>query len=316
MFDPEETTMGAERSDSLRKLAAVARRQHGLFTYRQVLDRGISKASAYRQRQARLWLEVEPLVYRNAASEPLTWQQRTLALVLSTGGIASGRSAAALYGLVDPPRAPEVIVRRELRSCRHRRPDVRSFGGDLHGDMTHVDGIPAATPSFALITLGDVVSREALRDAVDAAVVRRLVTPRRLAARATALWAPRRKGCAAVLEALRSAHPELWRTRSEWEAKVLRVLGRTGAPDPIPDLEVLVGGQRRVIDFAWPDAMVALEFDGFVPHTTRRVFDDDRERQNLLVDAGWRIYRVTATLLRRRPDAALAPLLRALQVNG
>jgi hypothetical protein len=53
-----------------------------------------------------------------------------------------------------------------------------------------------------------------------------------------------------------------------------------------------------VIDFAWPGQMVAVEFDGFVPHAGRPVFDDDRERQNELVDAGWRVYRLTSTACR------------------
>ena len=62
---------------------------------------------------------------------------------------------------------------------------------------------------------------------------------------------------------------------------------------------VVVGGRRRVIDFAWPDHGVAVEFDGFEAHSSRRVFDDDRVRQNDLVDEGWRVYRLTATMLDR-----------------
>ena len=56
-----------------------------------------------------------------------------------------------------------------------------------------------------------------------------LVTPRRLARRATELWAPRRRGCAVVLRALETAHPELWRARNDWEALVLRAIG-VGTP--------------------------------------------------------------------------------------
>ena len=160
--------------------------------------------------------------------------------------------------------------------------------------------------------LGSHVRDDVLGDLVDTAIVRRLVTPRRLAERATALWAPRRRGCAVVLRLLGDAHPELWRARNLWEARVLRVLRRARVRDPIPNHAVVVDGQRRVIDFAWPDEMVALEFDGFVPHTTRRVFDDDRVRQNLLVDAGWRIYRLTAAMIRRQPQQSNAPVVRAV----
>ena len=53
----------------------------------------------------------------------------------------------------------------------------------------------------------------------------------------------------------------------------------------------------RYLDLAWPDAKVAVEFDGFVPHSTRRVFDDDRARQNDLVADGWTVFRITQSML-------------------
>ena len=67
------------------------------------------------------------------------------------------------------------------------------------------------------------------------------------------------------------------------------------------------------IDFAWPDRRVAVEFDGFDFHAVRRtVFDDDRDRQNDLVDEEWRVYRLTSTALTRNMPRALAPVVRAL----
>ena len=151
-------------------------------------------------------------------------------------------------------------------------------------DVTRIGGVPATTPALTLIMLGSHVRDDVLGDLVDTAIVR----------------------------LLGDAHPELWRARNLWEARVLRVLRQARVRDPIPNHAVVVDGQRRVIDFAWPDEMVALEFDGFVPHTTRRVFDDDRVRQNLLVDAGWRIYRLTAAMLRRQPQRSIAPVVRAV----
>ena len=71
--------------------------------------------------------------------------------------------------------------------------------------------------------------------------------------------------------------------------EVLRLFRSARLPDPIPNHPVDVDGERRVLDFAWPESNVAVEFDGFVPHTTRRGFNHDRERQNLLVDSGYRL---------------------------
>ena len=115
-----------------------------------------------------------------------------------------------------------------------------------------------------------------------------------------------------VLELLAARHPELGRARSEMEARVLRMLHELGFPPPTVDFRVRCDDQVRIIDFAWPDRMVALEFDGFVPHSSRRVFDDDRVRQNQLVGEGWQVYRITKTALVRDPGAALARVRRAL----
>ena len=58
------------------------------------------------------WTEVEPRAYRVAAAGPLEWRARLMALTLSSGGVASHASAAALYGLVEPPTQHEITVTR------------------------------------------------------------------------------------------------------------------------------------------------------------------------------------------------------------
>jgi hypothetical protein len=75
---------------------------------------------------------------------------------------------------------------------------------------------------------------------------------------------------------------------------------------------VHVGGRDRCIDLAWPDQKVAAEFDGFVPHSSRRVFDDDRVRQNDLVDNDWLPYRLTKTALEADARRAFDPIARAV----
>jgi len=97
-----------------------------------------------------------------------------------------------------------------------------------------------------------------------------------------------------------------------WEARVLREMRRAGFPVPQCNLPVMVGGQRRVIDFAWPESRVAVEFDGYAHHSSKRAFDDDRSRQNDFVDAGWLVFRLTATAMTINPARALAPIARAL----
>ncbi len=93
-----------------------------------------------------------------------------------------------------------------------------------------------------------------------------------------------------------------------WEAKVLRIIRELQLPRPEVNYRVRVGGRVRYLDLAWPEAKVAVEFDGFVPHSTRRVFDDDRARQNGLVDDEWAVYRVTKTMLETDPLGTFRPI--------
>jgi very-short-patch-repair endonuclease len=178
-------------------------------------------------------------------------------------------------------------------------------------DLTVIDGIPATTPARTLIDVAGQFPRHRFEDILDTAIVQRIVTVNRLRSRAEDLWAPRRNGCAIVLALLDDRDPKLARARNVWEAKALRMVRQVGLPAPEVNYRVRVGGRVRYLDLAWPDAKVAVEFDGFVPHSTRRVFDDDRVRQNDLVADGWIVFRVTASML-NDPTRAFAPIATAI----
>jgi very-short-patch-repair endonuclease len=89
-----------------------------------------------------------------------------------------------------------------------------------------------------------------------------------------------------------------------------------GLPDPRINYPVRVGGRRRYLDLAWPEAKVAVEFDGFVPHSTRRVFDDDRARHNDLVDDDWTVFHVTKTMLDADPVGTFRPVAAKVARNS
>lgn len=57
----------------------------------------------------------------------------------------------------------------------------------------------------------------------------------------------------------------------------------------------MVGGRRRLLDYAYPEALVGLEWDGFAEHgKIRSTFDDDRLRGNDLALAGWLMLHFTS----------------------
>lgn len=71
--------------------------------------------------------------------------------------------------------------------------------------------------------------------------------------------------------------------------------------------------RRFRIDIAFPDCKLAIECDGWSYHG--RHLDDfkkERERQNLLVLAGWRILRFPAGQIRQEPEAVIDQIKQAL----
>ncbi|HET9729028.1 MAG TPA: hypothetical protein VFR41_06375 [Acidimicrobiia bacterium] len=292
----------------LKSLERVARRQHGLFSLEQAQSFGLARRTIYRRIEQGCWCEVAPRVYRASPSATLSWHQVLMAATMSANAHAARRSAAALYGLLKPPSTPEVLVVRSKRNLD--RKTVHSTLDLPASDCTVVGHIPATTPTRTLIDVSAELSRRGVDDLVDTALVRGLVRLVPLERRARELLAPARPGASRVLRSLRSSHPELERARNKWEARVLRLVARHGLAEPIPNFKLLVAGRPRELDLAWPDALVCVEFDGYEPHSGREVFDDDRARQNMLVDAGWRIFRLTAPMLESR--RALDPVARAL----
>ena len=72
----------------------------------------------------------------------------------------------------------------------------------------------------------------------------------------------------------------------ESEARLAMVDG--GLPMPKLQYEILDGnGELRRVDFAWPDAKVAVEYDGVDWHSGADAMRRDRRRQAALLDVGW-----------------------------
>ncbi len=153
-----------------------------------------------------------------------------MAPTLSSGGVASHSNAAALYGLLAPPKRHEITVARSARSGSTAW--AHSCTSLASADVARVDRIPATAPARTLIDEAGTVRYGQFEDLLDLAIVTRVVRPTRLRARATELWAPRRRGCAVVLELLDQRDPELLNTWNIWEARVLRMVRAAGLPLP------------------------------------------------------------------------------------
>jgi very-short-patch-repair endonuclease len=86
---------------------------------------------------------------------------------------------------------------------------------------------------------------------------------------------------------------------------ILRGAGLTGWQRGVPF-------ERWKIDFAFPDARLAIEVDGWAYHSDVDRFRADRHKGNALVRAGWRLLRFTWHDLVQRPRYVVAEIRAAL----
>jgi very-short-patch-repair endonuclease len=293
------------------ELQRVVRRrgQRGYFTSAQAQAAGMSRMELSRQVARGLIVRAAPRVYRFRVAAAPSWKDHLAVELLSTGGRAAGLTAAALYGLADPPGRPCVMVARSSRVATDGRHTTRELP---RYDCVTVDGLRTLAP---IRTVLDSVHRLSTAKAialVESAIVRGLVKPDALRRRARELAHPKRPGCAIASRILDDLHPELARSRNEWEALVARRAKQSGLEPPRLEYELFIDGRRYIADAAWPEQRVALEFDGRDPHMRRAAHDYDTGRRNDFTDAGWLRFGITASSLRHRDDRAFRQVARAI----
>ncbi len=95
----------------------------------------------------------------------------------------------------------------------------------------------------------------------------------------------------AILEArLPGFHPG----DSPAELDVRRILVQARLGEPVPQYQVVVGETIYLLDWAYPDDRIAVEYNGWEFHRSRSSFDHDAARSNALTAAGWRLIVVTS----------------------
>ena len=227
-----------------------------------------------------------PGVYR-VAGVPPTWKQSLLAACFAWGDdvAISHRAAAALHEFVGfRSGEPELIVpRKRERALPHLVHRPRSLD---KVDITEVESIPVTTPTRTLIDVASCVDADLLEETLDDALRRRLVSLRMMRRRMMELGA--RKLLTKLVE--ERAHGV---TESRLETRVLRALRAAALPRPA--IQPWIGRYR--VDFAYLDARVIIECDGYKYHSGRRVFDADRKRLTALAAQGWIILHATWTTI-------------------
>ncbi|MGH2812029.1 MAG: type IV toxin-antitoxin system AbiEi family antitoxin domain-containing protein [Actinomycetota bacterium] len=305
-------------SDLRRLCAALASRQDGVISRRQALERGLTASEISREVRSGRWEIVFPGVYRIAGA-PASWKLSLTAACLWGQGVTfiSHRAAGALYEMPGLPRGIiEITTSRNLRS---HDPDLIIHRGVLLAppDRAVFGTLPVTSPARTLIDLAGVATPEVLEVALDDALRRRLITLPRLRWRIATLGVAGRGGGTLIknlLEARASAGPA---AESPLETRVIRMLRRSGLPEPARQYEVRSGGKLiGRIDLAYPRHRLGIEVDGLRYHSGRRQLERDLLRRNRLEREGWRIVHATSEQLKAGPNELIATVRSLLEEAG
>src|SRR3954447_861557 len=283
-------------------IAALAARQHGVLSRRQLLDLGVGP-DAIKHRVAlcrlhRLHRGVYAVGHR-ALRRQAGWMAAVLAA--GPGASLSYRSAAELWGMRNGSRGRiDVSVPRHRRSTARLEVHVVDMAPD---EVTVEAGIPVTTPARTLLDLAAVLTEQHLKTAFEEAEVRRLTSPTSLDALAARYRG--RRG-ATVLKRILDNHHNIGRTvpTSILARRFLALLDAHNLPRPTINRR----SDHGELDATWPEQRLIVECDGFATHGTRKAFEADRARDRELIVAGWRVVRVTWRQLIDDPETIAAQL--------
>jgi len=276
-----------------KQIAALATDQSSLITHAQLIAVGLSDDDiSYKVRSGEI-VRLYRGVYAMAGID-LSYEQQVLAACLATGGAASHRCAARLYGL----RGFEDEDRVEITVSGWRASKLKGVIGHESAflETARVRGIPVVNVEQVLLGLADVAPKSA-EAALNSALVKRLTALPRLIQ-----FADGSKRGRSGLVLLRGLIEEQVRaggpTESWLEDQVVAFLRARRFPEPVRGHWV---GRRR-LDFFWPERMFNLEADGRLWHTSPSDRRRDATRDAALAAVGIRIERVGWLELKEDPD--------------
>jgi predicted transcriptional regulator of viral defense system len=286
-------------------IARLARRQHGRIGRRQLVALGLSTdVIDYRIARSRLHV-VHRGVYAVGHDVP-TREANWMAAVLAAGegAVLSHRDAASLWGI--RPNARPLVEITTPRSQRPR-PGIQFHRASLPSDeITVHDRIPVTTVPRTLFDLATILSFRQLERALNEAEVRRLWDELSLVDLLRRY--PRRAGSGTVRAVLEARNAGATIVRSDLEVQFLEFVDESGFPEP--EMNALIEGLE--VDAVWRDQRVAVELDSRTFHLTAAAFEADRERDRILMAAGWRPVRITAKHLERTRDRLREDLAKLL----
>jgi hypothetical protein len=282
-------------------LAALAARQHGIVSHRQLADLGYSEGAIARAIKAG---RLHP-VYRGAFAvgyADLSPHRLCMAAIQSCGegAVLSHFSSAWLWGLGAPaPAHPDVTV----PARGHRREGITIHHSTIFDeeDLAEIENLPTTSVARTLLDIAGLRQSWWLGTVVDRAKRRGLLNLG--AVDALLARAGGHRGRGPLRQAVEIYREEVF-DRARSELLFLALIKSAGLPRPA--INTYVGGYE--IDAFWEQERFAVEVDGWDSHRTRAAFERDPVRIEDLKLAGIDAIRITARRIETKPNEVAARL--------
>lgn len=297
---------GSEPTD--RVIGELAGRQHGVVARRQLLDLGIGPRAVGARLERGYLNSIHHGVYAVGHSV-LTKHGHWMAAVLACGpgAVLSHQSAASLWGLLDVSARPEVIRPGRFRA---RRGIVARFGSVPADERTVREGIPVTTVPRTIVDLAGLGKRRQTQRAMHAVEVKQLTDS--LSVPDLLRRYRGRQGVPLLRELLADDVVSRGAPINRFEDRFADLLDEHSVPRPRFNPHLSIEGRHFKPDCLWPRDKLIVELDGASVHRTRRSFESDRERDRVLLAAGYRTMHVTWRQLEQEPDALVVDLCNLL----
>jgi very-short-patch-repair endonuclease len=303
------------RVDLDEQLRQLARQQHGAVSRQQAAAIGCRRAHVM-QRLVSEWELATPRVMRLVGT-PETFERRCMVAVLDAGheAVVRGPAAARIWGLPGFDDDALEVTRQRRRARRstgplpvHEPRLVPPHHRTVHG------GVPVTTVERTVFDLMSAVRPGRAERALDNALARKLTTVAALRSIGKELCRKGRTGSALFRRLLADRGVDFRPMESGLEAIFLGLVKDAGLAEP--ERQVDLGGPDGWIgrvDFYVRKALLILEVDSELFHTSALDTAHDRRRDDAFRVAGFEVLRMTEDEIRNRPSAALSRLRAVLE---
>lgn len=267
--------------------------QYGTISRAQALAYGLTPSQIAYRLETGAWESPYRAVYRARAAPP-SWEGDLLSACYATGGIASHRCAAALWGLDiydNPPIEVTIDIKKSARAPVPRLHRTKQW--DLRDELARRQ-IPCTGIERTILDCAGVIGLGRTERLAEAAIRQRHTSWLELADSLSLHSARGRNGCLPLRVLLNRRIGSTTVPLSDFSRRVVQLLERANIPTPIVEYRITDSSGRHIlqVDLAWPSRQKAWELDGLEFHFGREDVERDRRKRNAATAEGWTIQEI------------------------